>query len=88
MAAPMLAHPATAGDPTYSATALERASVVMVNPECSQNGGHAIERARAVVGLTDSALAIELGGIYWERVCFEVLDRRCNITSPSEPRLF
>ena len=60
----------------------------MVNPVWSQNGGHTIQGGNAAAGLTDSALAIKLVGIYWERVRFEVLDRRCNITSPTESRLF
>ncbi len=32
IAAPMFAHPATAGEPTYSATPLASASEVMANP--------------------------------------------------------
>jgi hypothetical protein len=43
------AHPATAGDTTYSATALESASVVVVNPAWSSRNaewGHASARLR------------------------------------------
>lgn len=87
MAAPIPVQPATAGDPTYSATAVERASALTLNPVWLRNGGHAIEGARAAVGLTDSAFAIKLAGIYWERVRFEVLDSHCNITSQSESRV-
>ena len=48
MAGPMPAHPVTAGDPTYSATALESASAVIVNPAWSPRNaewGHAIGAA-------------------------------------------
>lgn len=39
MATPMFTHPVTARDLTYSATALEGASAVIVDPVWSRNGG-------------------------------------------------
>src|SRR5216683_334368 len=77
MAAPMFVHPVIAVELTYSETALERASGVMLNPVGVMNvNGEEIRRSTraGICALTNTTFMIELGLINGQRVCLEELD--------------
>jgi hypothetical protein len=79
MAAPIFPHPLTADELTYSETALESASGVMLNPVegYDARGRKSDESHCATCALTDSTFTIKLSVVHGRRVCLEEFDRGC-----------